>query len=191
MKRRMLTLVLGLAALLPAATGLAADAPAPFQGPELTDLFVSIDPAEIGENPIRLIGKDWMLITAGTPENFNTMTASWGGYGMWKVPVAYILVNPARYTFRFLEQEEIFTLSFYDPSLHRDVLRQVFGGTSGRDTDKVKESGFTPMLVGPGIAYAEARMIIVCKRSFATDTDPEGKSHKLFFGEILSVWVRK
>lgn len=191
MKRQVLTLVIALAALLPASNGLAADAPAPFQGPELTDLYTSIEPEEIGENPIRLIGKDWMLITAGTPENFNTMTASWGGYGMWKVPVAYILVHPARYTFQYLEKEETFTLSFFDPSEHRDVVRQVFGGTSGRTTDKVKESGFTPMLAGPGIAYAEARMIIVCKKTFATNTEPEGKSHKLFFGEILSVWVRK
>lgn len=191
MKRHVLTLVIVLAALLPVSTGLAADAPPPFQGPELTALYTSIEPEEIGENPIRLIGKDWMLITAGTPENFNTMTASWGGYGMWKVPVAYILVHPARYTFQFLEREEVFTLSFFDPSEHRDVVRQVFGGTSGRTTDKVKKSGFTPMLAGPGISYAEARMIIVCKQSFATNTDPEGKSHKLFFGEILSVWVRK
>lgn len=191
MKRLVLTLVIILAALVSVSTALAADTSVPFQGPELTDLFKSIAPEEIGENPIRLIGKDWMLITAGTPENFNTMTASWGGYGKWKVPVAYILVNPARYTFQFLEEQEVFTLSFYDPSEHRDVVRQVFGGTSGRDTDKVAESGFTPMLAGPGIAYAEARMIIVCKKSFATNTDPEGKSHKLFFGEILSVWVRK
>lgn len=191
MERHVLTLVTGLAALLLASTGPAADAPVPFQGPELTDLYVSIEPGEIEENPIRLIGQDWMLITAGTPENFNTMTASWGGYGMWKVPVAYILVNPARYTFQFLEKEEIFTLSFYDPAMHRDVLRQVFGGTSGRTADKVELSGFTPMLAGPGIAYAEARMIIVCKKSFAANTDPEGKSHRLFFGEILSVWVRK
>lgn len=188
MKRHVFTLVV---ALLLASPGLAADVPGPFQGPEITDLFKSIEPEEIGENPIRLIGEDWMLITAGTPENFNTMTASWGGYGKWKVPVAYILVNPARYTFQFLEEEDVFTLSFYDPSEHRDVLRQVFGGTSGRDTDKVEKSGFTPMLAGPGIAYAEASMIIVCKKSFATNTDPEGKSHKLFFGEILSVWVRK
>lgn len=191
MKHHVLTPILGLAALLLAAHGLAADTPAPSQGPEITDLFRSIEPQDIEANPIRLIGEDWMLITAGTPENFNTMTASWGGYGKWRVPVAYILVNPARYTFQFLEREEIFTLSFYDPGEHRDVLRQVFGGTSGRDTDKVAESGFTPMLAGPGIAYAEAQMIIVCKQSFATDTDPEGKSHRLFFGEILSVWVRK
>ena len=27
------------------------------------------------------IGKEWMLVTAGTKEKFNTMTASWGGIG--------------------------------------------------------------------------------------------------------------
>jgi flavin reductase (DIM6/NTAB) family NADH-FMN oxidoreductase RutF len=110
---------------------------------------------------------------------------------MWKKPVAFILVNPTRYTFQFLEKEDYFTLSFYDPAKYRNVLKTTFGSKSGRDIDKVKESGFTPILTNPGIAYAEARMIIVCKKSFSTNTDPEGKSHKLYFGEILSVWVKK
>ena len=92
---------------------------------------------------------------------------------------------------RQMDEEEYFTLSFYDPAKYRGVLATTFGHKSGRDIDKVKESGFTPILTNPGIAYAEARMIIVCKKSFTTNTDPEGKSHKLFFGEILSVWVRK
>lgn len=161
------------------------------KAPVLTDLYRSIPPRDLGENPIRLIGDDWMLITAGTPEKFNSMTASWGGYGMWKKPVAFILVNPTRYTFQFIEKQEVFTLSFYDPAKYRDVLGTTFGRKSGRDIDKVKESGFTPIQTNPGIAYAEARMIIVCKKTFNTNTDPEGKSHKLFFGEILGVWVRK
>lgn len=157
----------------------------------LTDLYRSIAPKELGENPIRLIGDDWMLITAGTPDKFNSMTASWGGYGMWKRPVAFILVNPTRYTFQFIEKEEVFTLSFYDPAKYREVLGTTFGRKSGRDIDKVKESGFTPIQTNPGIAYAEARMIIVCKKSFSTNTDPEGKAHRLYFGEIVGVWVRK
>ncbi len=162
-----------------------------FPGPALTDLYRRIEPKEIGENPIRLIGDDWMLITAGTPEDFNSMTASWGGYGVWRRPMAFILVHPSRYTYQFLEREEVFTLSFYDPAIHRQALRNIFGGTSGRDTDKVQESGFTPISTNPGIAYAEARMIIVCRKGFAANTDEAGRSHKLFFGEILSVWVRK
>lgn len=36
------------------------------------------------ENAFDLIGKKWMLVTAGTQDNFNTMTASWGGIGwLW------------------------------------------------------------------------------------------------------------
>ena len=40
-----------------------------------------IDPKEIGQNVFSLIGDQWMLITAGTAEQCNTMTASWGGLG--------------------------------------------------------------------------------------------------------------
>jgi flavin reductase (DIM6/NTAB) family NADH-FMN oxidoreductase RutF len=198
MTRRILALAAAVAFLLLAPSRLAAAGPpgaaparAPFTGPGLTDLYRSIPARDLAENPIRLLGDDWMIITAGTPEKFNSMTAGWGGLGIWKKPVAFILVNPSRYTFQFLEKEEHFTLSFYDPAKYRGVLENVFGGKSGRDTDKVKESGFTPLLTSPGIAYAEARTIIVCKKVFSTNTDPEGKSHKLFFGEILSVWVRK
>jgi len=198
MTRRILALVAAGALLFLSLPSLAAPdppgaspAPVSLEGPGLNDLYRSIPPKDLGENPIRLLGEDWMIITAGTPEKFNSMTAGWGGLGIWKKPVAFILVNPSRYTFQFLEKEEHFTLSFYDPAKYRGVLENVFGGKSGRDVDKVKESGFTPLLTSPGIAYAEARMIIVCRKVFSTNTDPEGKSHKLFFGEILSVWVRK
>ena len=48
-----------------------------------------IEPKEIQNNAVQLIGDDWMLVTAGSPEHFNMMTASWGGLGfMWKKPVA-------------------------------------------------------------------------------------------------------
>ena len=33
------------------------------------------------EDTIKLISKEWMLVTAGTSESFNTMTANWGGIG--------------------------------------------------------------------------------------------------------------
>lgn len=165
--------------------------PATVKSPVLADLYRSIKPEEIPGNPIYTIDEEWMLITAGTPEKFNSMTASWGGYGVWKVPVTFILVHADRYTFQFLEKEEYYTLSFFDPAKYRDPLLKIFGRKSGRDTDKVKESGFTPLFTNPGMAYAEARMIIVCKKKYSTFTGVEGKSHKLYFGEIVSVWERK
>lgn len=39
---------------------------------------------DLKENFFEAIGKEWMLVTAGTKEKFNTMTASWGGIGwLW------------------------------------------------------------------------------------------------------------
>ena len=49
------------------------------------------------ENAFDLIGKEWMLVTAGNKEKFNTMTASWGGIGwLWNKPVAFIFIRPER-----------------------------------------------------------------------------------------------
>ena len=57
-----------------------------------------IDPKEIGQNVFSLIGEQWMLITAGTAERCNTMTASWGGLGVfWGAPAATCYI-PVSYT---------------------------------------------------------------------------------------------
>ena len=46
------------------------------------DPFTRIDPTDITDNVFKLLDKDWMLVTAGTPDHYNTMTASWGGFGI-------------------------------------------------------------------------------------------------------------
>ena len=33
-------------------------------------------------NPFEKIGKEWMLVTSENSEKVNTMTASWGGFGV-------------------------------------------------------------------------------------------------------------
>ena len=102
-----------------------------------------IEPKEIQDNAVQLIGDDWMLVTAGSPEHFNMMTASWGGLGfMWKKPVAFVVIRPQRHTFRFIEAGDELTLSFFSHEYHKALT--VCGTTSGRDTDKVAASGLTP-----------------------------------------------
>ena len=158
--------------------------------PEVTNLYKQISPKDIEGNIIKMVGDGWMLITAGNKEKFNSMTASWGGMGVFNTPVTFILVHSKRYTYEFLEREDYYTLSFYDEK-YRPVLKNIFGTKSGRDTDKVKESGFTPLFMAHGIAYTEAKMIIVCKKRFAANTQPQGDCHKLYMGDIVSVWVKK
>ena len=88
----------------------------------------------------RKFDKQWALVTAGTPEHYNTMTISWGGLGtLWRRPVATVYVKKNRYTFEFMEQSDYFTVSFY-PEEQRRAL-SLLGSTSGRDGDKIAAAG--------------------------------------------------
>ena len=159
---------------------------------------------EITENPVSLIGDQWMLITAGTKDKFNTMTASWGGIGyLWNKPVAFIFVRPERYTFGFTEECDFVTLSFLKDG-HRKSLN-VCGSQSGRDTDKIADAGLAPVATGLGnIYFKEAKLVLECKKLYADFFDPEkfiensplekwygpheGGIHKMYIVEIVNVW---
>lgn len=121
------------------------------------------------ENPFELIGEQWMLITAGNSGSFNTMTASWGGLGwLWNKPVAFIFVRPERYTHDFLEKEGKVTLSFFPESCRKAL--QVCGSRSGRDCDKAKEAGLTPVELESGaMTFAQARLTLECSKLFKSD----------------------
>lgn len=165
--------------------------------------FKVIKPSEIKDNVFRLIGSDWMLVTAGSPEKFNTMTASWGGMGhLWHKDVCFIFVRPSRHTFSFLENNTGFTLSFFTEE-HRSALK-LCGSKSGRDIDKVSAAGLTPVKTDSGnVCFGEARLIIECSRIYSQDISPElfldpeiasnysgGDYHRLYIGEIKSVLTR-
>ena len=110
----------------------------------------------------RKFDKQWALVTAGTPEHYNTMTISWGGLGtLWRRPVATVYVKKNRYTFEFMEQSDYFTVSFY-PEAQRRAL-SLLGSTSGRDGDKVAAAGLTPEFLPQGITFRQAETTLVCR----------------------------
>lgn len=137
------------------------------------NLLQKVAPEALSENPFKLIGKDWMLITAGKKEAFNTMTASWGGMGvLWNKNVCFVFVRPSRYTYEFVEREEFLTLSFFDEN-YRDVLK-LCGSKSGREMDKVAACGLTPLVTDVGgIAFSEARLVLTCKKLYHQEIDPK------------------
>ncbi|MCL1809645.1 MAG: flavin reductase [Clostridiales bacterium] len=150
-------------------------------------------------NPFEMLDKEWMLVTAGALGEYNTMTASWGGFGViWDKPVAMVVVRLSRFTLEFMEKYDYFTCSFY-PEEYREALN-ICGTKSGRDIDKAKETGLTPVSV-PGIAavtFGEARLTLVMRKLLHQDlseqafTDkkvyaanyPDGDIHRLFVGAI-------
>ena len=74
---------------------------------------------DLKENFFEAIGKEWMLVTAGTKEKFNTMTASWGGIGwLWNKPVAFVFIRPERYTYEFVEKNDYFSIFRYTVIYH-------------------------------------------------------------------------
>ena len=104
--------------------------------------FTELKPEQITENPFKLVGADWMLVTAGNKDSFNMMTAGWGGFGvLWNKNVCICLVRPSRYTYEFLEKNDTFTLTFFDQS-QRSIL-DFCGRHSGRDYNKAAETGLT------------------------------------------------
>ena len=166
--------------------------------------FKRITAEELAENPFKLIGKDWMLITAGDKENFNTMTASWGGVGiMWGKPVATAYIRPQRYTFEFIEKGDYYTQSFFDEE-YRDALK-FCGSKSGRDYDKVKETGLTPVIDDEtgAVYFKEAKVVFICKKMYSQFLKEEsalteevtkwykGDYHKMYMSEIVSVLVKE
>lgn len=154
-----------------------------------------------------VVGKDCALITAGTPERFNSLTVRYGAIGMiWKKDVYIAFIKPERYTWSFVRDSAYFTVSFF-PETYQSIHR-VFGFRSGRDTDKVKLTGITPEFLEYGITYREANEIYVCRKLYmrqmdrneepaeilAMYDDPEhiihGETHYAVIGEITEHIVR-
>lgn len=163
--------------------------------------FQKIDPSSIKDNPFDLIGKEWMLLTAGSGEDLNTMTASWGGLGvLWGQPVSTVYVRPTRHTYGYMEQEEYYSLCFFGDG-HREAL-QLCGSRSGREVDKVAATGLTPRTDAEAPYFDEARLVLICKKRYAQDISPacfcdptiekhyDNDYHRMYIGEIITVLQR-
>ena len=136
-------------------------------------MLMPVDPKSLDFNVFSAIGDQWMLVTAGTAEHCNTMTASWGGLGvLWSAPAATCYIRPQRYTKEFIDREEYFTLSFFSEEYRKQL--SLCGSKSGREVDKVKECGFTVKTARCGAPYfEEAEMVLVCRKRFVQPLDPE------------------
>ena len=105
-------------------------------------MFKEIKATDISENIIDMISNEWMLITAGNKRSYNMMTASWGFMGeMWGSHSVSVMVRPQRYTMKFIDENDYFTLSFYGD---KREIHKVCGSLSGRDVNKTEMTGLTP-----------------------------------------------
>ena len=163
---------------------------------------IPIDPFLV--QPYSLWGTQWLLLSAGdyASGQFNCMVVGWGSLGrMWSLPFAQVVVRPQRHTYQFMEQHGTFTLCAFGEQFH-DALG-ILGNKSGRDSNKLVESGLTPQpasVVGAPV-YAEAELAIECRKMYWQDMDPAHMLypeiqprhyktfdfHRIYWGEILAV----
>ncbi|HIX99002.1 flavin reductase [Faecalicatena fissicatena] len=135
-------------------------------------VFKEISINELSFQPFQKMSGDWMLITAGDESGNNTMTASWGLFGvLWRKNIAEIFIRPQRYTKKFVDQEDLITLSFL-PEQYKTALK-ICGTLSGKNVDKWKASGLHPYYIDRTTAVAEAELILIGKKQYAQWIDPQ------------------
>ena len=148
---------------------------------------------------LSVFDKKWALLTAGDKDKFNTMTVSWGGLGtIWGKPVATVYVRKSRYTHDFMEDNDYFTVSFF-PEECRKVLN-VIGSKSGRDMDKMHDSGLTAKETEHSMTFEEAEVTLVCRKLFKQRLEPANildtqarafydgdAEHDMYIGEVVGI----
>jgi flavin reductase (DIM6/NTAB) family NADH-FMN oxidoreductase RutF len=173
------------------------------------DLFKQIAPKDIPGDVFTLVNKDLTVLTGGTPEHYNSMIASWGGWGtLFEKPVTWCFLRANRYTLEFIKKDLKYTMSYFDNEYKQEILS--FGKQSGRTTDKMKNTSLTAVQTPAGnMTFKEAKIIIECElfemttvspddfkddeaRKFIIEANEEAKDyHKIVFGVITNVWIRK
>ena len=158
-------------------------------------------------NPMTMIAKEWMLLTAGNESRgYNTMTASWGHLGsLWGhgggLSTSVVFVRPQRYTKEFMDREEYYTITVLPEGYKKEL--GYLGSHSGRYEDKVAKTGLTPVFDENCTWFAEAKLVLVCRKLYAAplveegfldrdvleDSYPGRDFHQMYVGEIVKVLV--
>lgn len=161
-----------------------------------------IDASMLTFNPFEKLSKQWALVSAGSMDKFNMMTVSWGAVGViWGKPSVTAYIRQTRYTKEFVDSSDTFTLTFLKDG-NRDALN-VLGSKSGRDMDKMKASGLTPIEVDGEVMFEEAELVLVCRKRFVQDMPEENfvnqetldkwyadqNYHTMYIGEIVAAYA--
>ncbi len=175
-------------------------------------MLKTIRPEAIQDNTFKMIGKDWMLVTACTKKisedgnivtgRPNTMTASWGGLGvLWNKNVATIYLRPTRYTKEIIDSTDTFSLSVLSEKFKTAL--DYCGSHSGRDEDKFKASKLDVEYMNGTPWIKQARLVLFCQKLYAQELDPysfvdeklcnqnyrKNDFHTMYIAEITKVLV--
>lgn len=144
-----------------------------------------------------------LLASTDSEGKSNVMTIGWGTLGIiWGKPCFLVLVRPSRYTYRFIEESQAFTVNVPSPEMADWV--NVCGTRSGRDVDKIAEYDVSVSMGQnvEAIVIDDAPMVYECRVLHHNDLIPANldagveKSfyggedyHRVYFGEIVGAYA--
>lgn len=125
-----------------------------------------------------------VLATCGDFDRIhNVITVAWTGIISTEPPTCYISVRPERYSFGLLKETREFVINLTTKNLA--YATDWCGVKSGRDFDKFKETGLTPMkainVSAPLIA--ESPINLECRVKEIKDMG----SHHMFIADVLQI----
>ncbi len=162
---------------------------------------ISLDQFQV--SAYKIWDSNWFLLSSGDFEKkqFNSMTISWGSFGcLWNMPLVMVVVRPSRYTYEFINRFDNFTICAFPQQYHSAL--SLLGSKSGRDLDKINQSGLTPSAAEKVSSpiFKEADLTIECRKLYWHDFSPDhflderietnysgNDYHRMFFGEILTI----
>lgn len=165
-------------------------------------MFNQIEFAQVKDNAVDLIKNQWGLVCAGNEDDYNMMTVSWGAVGeLWGMDMVTVYIRPERYTDKFVDENDYFTLSFFPEELKKRV-HSVCGSKSGRDVNKTELTGLTPVF-DDAPYFEEAKLVLVCKKQAKSrfeanqfvnkDINPDWYDsmglHNIYYGSIEKVLI--
>jgi len=132
------------------------------------------------------------------------MTASWGCMGiLWNKNIVNIYVRPSRYTYNYLANNDYFTLNFLEDG--NDNTYSFCGTKSGKDYDKVAETGLIPVRFSDYLyGFDKSKYIFLCKKIYSqpmsidcfSDQEsgkklyPNDDVHTMFVAEIEKIYKK-
>lgn len=125
-----------------------------------------------------------VLVSCGaTPDEYNLQTVAWTGTVCTNPPMCYISVRPERHSYDIIRRTGEFVINLTTEELARAT--DWCGVRSGRDHDKFRETGLTPVpaTVVKAPVVAEAPLSIECR---VRQILPLG-SHDLFLAEVVNI----
>lgn len=125
------------------------------------------------------------LISCGTVDKPNVMTAAWTGIIASDPALTYVSIRPSRYSHEIISKTKEFVINL--PNLPLAKATDYCGVKSGRNTDKFKDCALTAatssQILAPQIK--EAPVSLECK---VIDVQTYG-THDMFLAQIVAVDV--